>query len=640
VNRLLRSFREPGHLNPYSADGAGGVGQTDTDTEWREEGGGYEEDGAGRGGKYLDAGSILGSTWEHPAKVEREMLRASEACAAEYDAGVASLVYLADVRRITLQGVGGEWVVIQGPDPWAPRELAPNYTTLVHKRKGTVIQLPHESTGTFCASSPLYRNNSALLIDRWADVEEGAQDAFFAPALVWEARRLAHLTAAAECVSGVGLGLGEGGGRREWGERVGEWKFPHTFGDCFWNKERRRLFGEAEGGGGGAGVGGGGMGEAGNVGVGGGEEGGNWAGGAEGVQAGEGGGSGDSAYACGRWQLRVEETRGLGGGGLGCEGGGCDSLETSSDEDTIPCDVSGGGVDGTGEGEGEGLETQGGGTREVSGVEGDIYSKGGRGGAGVWRAEEAGVAGGAGWGIGGGVPSAHVTSADMREWEAREWEPFERTEEVDEEKERAWREWEGRMAEEASNPLVKYGWKAYLKQVQHPHRKRCSEVILENDSLSFDFWPTCVLTLPGEGEGRGDVGGSFEFVSQEGDAVIFNASATPPRLSCHPRFDKMRARRAEKTGLLKRLRFPRQGPSFEDLQAPLLKRGLFDPAHSDSFSDLVSELNANLDSECLSGVSDDAAENQVTNELVDQLLAHHRAAGGSPPESIDPDEFL
>jgi hypothetical protein len=227
----------------------------------------------------------------------------------------------------------------------------------------------------------------------------------------------------------------------------------------------------------------------------------------------------------------------------------------------------------------------------------------------------------------------------MREWEAREWEPFERTEEVDEEMEKVWRECEARMAQEASNPLARFGWKAYLKQVQHPHRT-CSEVILENDSLSFDFWPTCVLTLPGGGGRRGDVGGSFEFVSQEGDAVIFNASATPPRLSCHPRFDKMRARRAEKTGLLKRLRFPRQGPSFEDLQAPLLKRGLFDPAHSDSFSDLVSELNANLDSDCLSGVSDEAADNQVTNEHVDQLLAHHRAAGGSPLESIDPDEFL
>ena len=72
-----------------------------------------------------------------------------------------------------------------------------------------------------------------------------------------------------------------------------------------------------------------------------------------------------------------------------------------------------------------------------------------------------------------------------------------------------------------------------------------------------------------------------------------------------------------------------------------MKRGLFHPAHSESLSEMMSELDRNMDSEALAGVSlpSSGEESRETQAVVDDLLAHHRAAGGAPPEPICPDDI-
>jgi hypothetical protein len=71
-----------------------------------------------------------------------------------------------------------------------------------------------------------------------------------------------------------------------------------------------------------------------------------------------------------------------------------------------------------------------------------------------------------------------------------------------------------------------------------------------------------------------------------------------------------------------------------------LRRGLFDPAHSDSFDEMVSELNNNLDSEYFDNItSDSAADDLEMEEVAREFLERHRAAGGLAPQPIHPDEI-
>ena len=185
---------------------------------------------------------------------------------------------------------------------------------------------------------------------------------------------------------------------------------------------------------------------------------------------------------------------------------------------------------------------------------------------------------------------------------------------------------------------------------------------VENHALSFHFWPPCSLRLGNAEIESGPGCGGFVFVSREGDAVILNVSRLNisrsrcgglggscdsmstfrPILCCelsqHTGYDALRARRASKTGLLPRL--PKRQKPPPPPGAPPLKRGLFDPAHSDSFDEMVSELNNNLDSEYFENItSDSAADDQEMEEVAREFIERHRAAGGLAPQPIHPDEI-
>ena len=63
---------------------------------------------------------------------------------------------------------------------------------------------------------------------------------------------------------------------------------------------------------------------------------------------------------------------------------------------------------------------------------------------------------------------------------------------------------------------------------------------------------------------------------------------------------------------------------------------MFAPEHSESLSEMMSELDRNIDSECLADVSlHSSQESREAQAVVDDFLAHHRAAGGAPPEPLD-----
>ena len=67
---------------------------------------------------------------------------------------------------------------------------------------------------------------------------------------------------------------------------------------------------------------------------------------------------------------------------------------------------------------------------------------------------------------------------------------------------------------------------------------------------------------------------------------------------------------------------------------------MFDPEHSESLSEMLSELDRNIDSECLADVSlHSSQESREAQAVADDYLAHLRAAGGAPPEPFDFDEI-
>ena len=103
--------------------------------------------------------------------------------------------------------------------------------------------------------------------------------------------------------------------------------------------------------------------------------------------------------------------------------------------------------------------------------------------------------------------------------------------------------------------------------------------------------------------------------------------------------DAVRTTRARKTGLVARVKPLR--PSRVDLNAsePVFRRGIFDPEHSDAFSEVLSELDANIHSSGLDGsIPGESDEDRLQAEQVaTELLELHRAAGGAPPQPLDLD---
>ena len=414
-------------------------------------------------------------------------------------------------------------------------------------------QVPHYSTGTFCFASPLVANNSVHTCYRWAEVELAAGDNFFAPPLVWEARRRARRER-----EGAGL-------HTAWAE---------TDGDALWREHWLQVSPV------------------------------NVAGG-DGAAASEGEGGARSARVgdvleLGCWKMWVPE-----------EHDGQEGAEEQGSES------SGGGEDG----------------------------------------------------------EAKVPQLTQEEWEAQDWVPLQplqpsppqRQEDAERDSgggenrdmEEAWRRWELTRYSEAAlaadpfqnvKPLAYWGWRAHerrsrylrngckqsLMATKSPGCADCKlpldDLVLENDALSFDFWPTSLLKLPG-----GAAGGGFIFVSQEGDAVIFNVSSG--EVSPHAEYDALRCRRAREGGLREARVRRERTPQAPD--APPLRRGHFDPAHSESLSEMMSELDRNIDSEGLADVwqQPSSEESREAQAAVDEFLAHHRAAGGLPPEPIDVDDI-
>ena len=382
---------------------------------------------------------------------------------------------------------------------------------------------------------------------RWGEVEELGKEAFFAPALVWEARRLAA----------------EASGRSGNGP-----KRKKTAGDKLWARARAMLDTEGEGRG--------------------------WR--AErNISAGE-------VYEGGTWLMRMV-----------CEPeADADMLEPGSKQESYEVDTD-------------------------SSQDAEPLS------VAEWEAQP--------WlDLRRAAADARTAPADARTQEL--WRQWDKARDEERQRERA-----GRADGASPEDFARFGWRAYVRDnggagggdllralgwagdnTTATHKTHWIEA--ENTALSFDLWPTSLLMLPCTQGARGEqgcVGGSFLYVSREGTGVSFNASSGEVRVTAG--MDAVRTTRARKTGLVARVKPLR--PSRVDLNAsvPAFRRGIFDPEHSDAFSEVLSELDANIHSSGLDGsIPGESEEDRLQAEqAATELLELHRAAGGAPPQPLDID---